>query len=69
MKKKAYEQPTMKVVKIQQTQMLCGSVTDVTTNGLDDDLGYDKDGGDLAALGLADTTAAGTTTKKSDKQH
>ena len=49
MKKKAYEQPTMKVVKIQQTQMLCGSVTDVTTNGLDDDLGYDKDGGDQSS--------------------
>ena len=46
MKKKSYEQPTMKMVQIQQTQMLCGSVTDVTTNGLDDDLGYDNNGGD-----------------------
>ena len=46
MKKKAYEQPAMKVVQIQQTQLICASVNDVTTNGLDDDLGYDKNGGD-----------------------
>ena len=49
MKKKAYEQPTMKVGKIQQTQMLCGSVTSITTSGLDDDLDYDKDGGDVGS--------------------
>ena len=44
--KKAYEQPAMKVVQIQQTQLICASVNDVTTNGLDDDLGYDNNGGD-----------------------
>lgn len=44
--KKAYEQPTMKVMKIQQTQLICASLTGVTTNGLDDDLGYDNNGGD-----------------------
>ena len=44
--KKAYEQPTMKVMKIQQTQLICASVNDVTTNGLDDDLDYDNNGGD-----------------------
>ena len=48
MKKKAYEQPTMKVMKIQQTQLICASVNDVTTNGLDseDDFEYDDNGGD-----------------------
>ena len=44
--KKEYMKPAMNVVKIQQTRMLCGSLTDVTTTGLDDDLGYDKNGGD-----------------------
>ncbi|MBQ9671931.1 MAG: hypothetical protein IJV34_03645 [Prevotella sp.] len=44
--KKDYMKPTVKEVKILQAQMLCGSPTDVTTNGLDDDLGYDKNGGD-----------------------
>ena len=44
--KKTYEQPAMKVVQIQQTQLICASVNDVTTNGLDDDLGYDNNGGD-----------------------
>ena len=48
MKKKAYEQPTMKVMKIQQTQLICASVNDVTTNGLhsEDDFEYDDNGGD-----------------------
>lgn len=46
--KKAYEQPAMKVVQIQQTQLICASVNDITTNGLDseDDFEYDKNGGD-----------------------
>lgn len=48
MKKKSYEQPTMKMVQIQQTQLICASLTSVTTNGLDskDDFEYDKNGGD-----------------------
>ena len=46
--KKAYEQPTMKVVQIQQTQLICASLTSVQSSGLDseDDLEYDKNGGD-----------------------
>ena len=46
--KKTYEQPAMKVVQIQQTQLICASLTSVTTNGLDsgDDFEYDKNGGD-----------------------
>ena len=35
--KKEYQKPEMNVVMIQETQMLCGSLTDVTTTGLDDD--------------------------------
>ena len=44
MKKKQYQQPTIKTVKIQQAQMLCGSVNNVTTSGLDGEekLDYDK---------------------------
>ena len=46
--KKAYEQPTMKMVKIQQTQLICASLTSVQSSGLDseDDFEYDKNGGD-----------------------
>ena len=46
--KKAYEQPTMKMVKIQQTQLICASLNKITTNGLnsEDDFEYDKNGGD-----------------------
>ena len=43
--KKDYKKPAMKVVKIQQAQMLCGSLQGVQANGLDDDLGYDSNGG------------------------
>ena len=44
MTKKEYMQPTMTVVKIQHSQMLC--ISDAKANGLgDDDLGYDKNGG------------------------
>ena len=48
MKKKSYEQPTMKVAMIQQTQLICASLTGVQSSGLDseDDFEYDKNGGD-----------------------
>jgi len=36
--KKTYLQPTMNVVKIQHSQMLCGSITDV--EGGDTSIGY-----------------------------
>ena len=36
MNKKIYMKPTMNVVKIQHTQMLCTSITETNTN-LDDD--------------------------------
>ncbi len=43
MTKKEYMQPTTVVVKIQHSKMLCGSLR---TSGLgDDNLGYDKNGG------------------------
>ena len=45
--KKDYMKPTMNVVQLKhQTHILAGSVRSVSTSGLDDDLGYDKDGGD-----------------------
>lgn len=46
--KKTYEQPAMKVVQIQQTQLICASVTGVQSSGLDseDDFEYDNEGGD-----------------------
>ena len=48
MKKKSYEQPTMKVEMMEQTELICASLTSVTTNGLnsEDDFEYDKNGGD-----------------------
>ncbi len=43
--KKDYMKPTMTVVKIQHSQMLC--ISDAKANGLGSDgLGYDKNGGD-----------------------
>ena len=33
--KKDYMKPEMNVVKIQQTQLICASLTNVTTSGLD----------------------------------
>ena len=35
--KKAYQMPTMEEVKLQQLQLLSGSVNEVKTTGLDDD--------------------------------
>ena len=45
--KKDYKQPAMKVVTLQhQAHILAGSVTSVSTTGLDDDiLDYDSNGG------------------------
>ena len=44
--KKDYMKPTMKVVQLHhQTHILAGSVRSVSTSGLDDDLGYDENGG------------------------
>ena len=44
MTKKEYMQPTMTVVKIQHSQMLC--ISDAKANGLGSDgLDYDKNGG------------------------
>ena len=41
--KKEYMKPTMQVVKVQQTQLICASLTGVKSNGLDskNDLQYD----------------------------
>jgi len=44
--KKVYLKPAINVGDIQQLEMLCASTTDIITNGLDDDLGYDVNGGD-----------------------
>ena len=45
--KKTYMQPTTNVVKIQHSKMLCVSLR---TSGLgDDNLGYDKNGGDQSS--------------------
>ena len=45
--KKEYLKPAINVEKFMQMQMLCGSLTDTTTTGLDGDiLGYDENGGD-----------------------
>ena len=44
--KKEYMKPTIIVETMIETQIICGSLTDVTTTGLDDDLGYDDNGGD-----------------------
>lgn len=45
MKKKEYLQPSMEMVEIDMNaQILAGSVTDVTTTGLDDDLELDGNG-------------------------
>ena len=55
MKKKEYLQPTMDVVEIDMNaQILAGSVTDVTTTGLDDNLELDGNGdlGGAMAPGL-----------------
>ena len=39
MTKKEYQKPVMKVIELQhKSQILAGSVTSVTTTGLDDDL-------------------------------
>ena len=39
MNKKEYQKPTMNVVKIQQTQMLCSSVTGTSNNaGINEDI-------------------------------
>ena len=39
MKKKEYMKPVMKVIELQhKSQILAGSVTSLTTSGLDDDL-------------------------------
>ena len=35
--KKEYMKPEMEVVKIQQTQLICASLTDVEVLGLDDE--------------------------------
>lgn len=49
--KKEYMKPTMQVVKVQQSQLICASLTGVKSSGLDneDDLQYedfDGSGGD-----------------------
>ena len=46
--KKEYEKPAMKVVKIQQEQLICASLTDVQSSGLgpEDDFEYVNTGGD-----------------------
>ena len=45
--KQEYLKPAINVEKLMQMQMLCGSLTDATTTGLDDEnLGYDENGGD-----------------------
>ena len=44
MTKKEYLKPAMRVEKIMQAQMLCGSINNLTTTGLDD-LSYDNNGG------------------------
>ena len=43
MTKKEYMKPTMQVVKVQQTQLICASLTGVKSSGLDSesDLLYD----------------------------
>ena len=46
--KKEYMKPAMKVVLLQhRTMLLAGSLSSVSTTGLDDDFVYDKIGGDL----------------------
>ena len=45
--KKDYKKPAIKVVTLQhQAHIPAGSVTSVSTTGLDDDLDYDSNGGD-----------------------
>ena len=46
--KKEYVKPTMQVVKVQQTQLICASLTGVKSSGLDseNDFEYDDNGGD-----------------------
>ena len=47
MKKKTYEKPEILVMQADMDQqILAGSIAGVTTTGLDNDLGYDNDGGD-----------------------
>jgi len=48
MTKKEYMKPTMQVVKVQQSQLICASLTGVKSSGLDseNDLQYDGSGGD-----------------------
>ena len=45
--KRTYEKHEMQVMEADMDQqILAGSIAGVTTTGLDDDLGYDNDGGD-----------------------
>ena len=59
MKKKEYLQPSIEVVEIDMNaQILAGSVTDITTTGLDDDLELDGSG-DLGGAMAPDMTIHG----------
>ena len=46
--KQEYQKPVMEVIELQhKSQILAGSVTSVTTTGLDDDLNKDDNPGDI----------------------
>lgn len=49
--KKDYMKPEMNVVKILQTQLICASLTDVTTNGLDEEEELELPGEGLPTTG------------------
>ena len=53
--KKEYMNPTMRVLKLEQTQLICASLTGVKSSGLDkeDDLKYDDLGGSGGDQGSA----------------
>ena len=48
MKKQEYQKPVMKAIEADiEQQILAGSVTSLTTSGLDDDLNKDDNPGDI----------------------